>query len=83
MSDPWRAICAFEGEEFETIRGLTFRYSVEGNMLRTTRTDYGLSRATFVQAWGRMPVDGPGKLADLRGPSYVWAILSDDRIRLA
>ena len=29
-----------------------------------------------------MPVDGPGALQDLRGPSYLFAVLMDERVRM-
>ena len=27
-----------------------------------------------------MPIDGPGRIQQLQGPSYIWAILNDSRV---
>ena len=43
---------------------------------------YPLHRSQFEKAYGQGPLTGPGQLNDLvRGPSYVYAILTDPRVR--
>ena len=76
----WQRIAELAGHDFELKRGGSFTYEVHGKVLLTSRTAYNLSRSTFEQAWLRMPLEGPGEIQDLRGPSYVWAILTDPRV---
>jgi hypothetical protein len=49
-------------------------------MVVPDRTNHQLPRSHFRTAYERMPVEGPGELNDLRGPSYLYAILTDPRI---
>lgn len=73
------------GHEFPSAVRLTLdvvvSHPVEGNALRTSRTDYLLSRGNFEKALALLPVEGPGGFGDdIRGASYVFAILTDRRI---
>ena len=78
----WSRIVAHQGDEFHTKTALPFTYTVDGNSLVTSRTDYPLSQAGFETAYRDVPIASPGVISrTLRGPSYVWAILHDDRIR--
>lgn len=82
MAEVWRRIDALQGEHFETIRGLAFSYSVDGDILVTDRTDYPLRVAEFAKALELVPLAGPSEITKLvRGPSYIWAILHDPRVR--
>jgi hypothetical protein len=50
--------------------------------LYPSRTAYRISQSEFRKAHEMMPIKGPGEISQLvRGPSYVWAILHDPRIR--
>lgn len=78
----WLRILKNEGEEFKTKRGLPFIYKINGNQVIPNRTDYPLHKSEFKKAYDLMPTSGPAELSDIiRGPSYVWAILNDSRIR--
>lgn len=78
----WARIESHQGESFQQKRGGTFEYTVDGNLLTITRIPtHPLHRGNFERALSRLPVDGPGELRDLRGPSYVYAILMDRCIR--
>ena len=81
FDEVWRRIIAHATEEFRQVRGGVFTYLVDGNVVIPDRTDYQFARSEFIKAYERMPVSGPGALQDLRGPSYLFAILMDDRIR--
>ncbi len=84
FEDVWRNIERHAGETFHTIRGRPLKYVVIGNQVVTDRTVYQLARSNFEKAWLMKSVSGPGDLSNhVRGPSYVWAILNDDRIRSA
>jgi hypothetical protein len=77
----WARITALQGEQFSTITGLPFTYSVNGEGLFPSRTDYRLSRGDFETAYALVPIPGPGVINnDVRGPAYVWAILHDQRV---
>ena len=77
----WNRILSHEGQVFTQIRGGEFRYVVRGNMLIPDRTNHQFGRAMIETAFTRMPVENTVPLQDLRGPSYLYAILMDRRIR--
>lgn len=76
----WEHIRSHQGETFRQKRGGTFKYRVASSMVIPDRTNHSLPRSQFEEALARMPVTGPGELNDLRGPSYLYAILTDPRI---
>ncbi len=77
----WRRIVAYAGESFKTKRQLVFTYEVEGEFFYPSRTDYQISKTNFETAFKMVPLEGPGPLSNLvRGSSYVWAVLHDERI---
>jgi hypothetical protein len=80
----WQSVVAHTGENFSTIKGRLFRYLLAGQTVRIERNgrlvEQALARSEFRKAWERWPVSGPGELQDLRGPAYIFAILSDARI---
>lgn len=77
----WRRIVATQGEEFRLKGGDPFVYSIEGLSVVPDRTGYPISKSEFGKALELVPLGGPGQVRDLvRGPSYVYAILSDPRI---
>jgi hypothetical protein len=77
----WKRIKAHVGEPFQLARGGEFTYEVRGNVLRSSRTDYNLSRINVEHALSIVPIQRPSDIAVVRGPSYVYAILMDPRIR--
>jgi hypothetical protein len=77
----WKKIIDNQGKTFYTIRKLQFTYTVDGNYLKTSRTDYNLSKTDFKKALSHYPYESPSILKDIiQGPSYVWGILHDERI---
>jgi hypothetical protein len=76
----WVRIASHQGEVFVQKRGGEFRYTVRSGCVWPDRTPRALSAGQFRRAWERMPVEGPGALQDLQGPSYLYAILTDRRI---
>lgn len=81
IEDVWRRIALHEGEVFRQVRGGEFRYAVSGNSLRPDRTNRVLGKSQFRLALERMPAEHVASLQDLQGPSYLFAILMDQRIR--
>lgn len=79
----WNWIISNEGETFKTKSGMEFTYKMNNDGLKTSRTDYKLSKTDFKKAYDMLPIDGPGKINNIvRGPAYIWAILNDKRILL-
>ena len=79
----WTSIAKHAGEDFKTVTGLLFRYRLAGDSVWIERDGREVNRALgknqFTKAWARWPVEGPGELQDLQGPSFVFAILDDSR----
>ncbi len=82
IEEVWNLLRTLEGEEFHTKTGKPFTFSVSGDVLRVSRTEYNLSKGNFAKGLAIVPIEGPGTVQSLvRGPSYVWAILHDARVR--
>jgi hypothetical protein len=72
---------AHAGKEFRTKTGLPFSYRVIGANVIPDRTGYPLHANNFRTAFDLLPLSGPGQInAVVRGPAYVYAILTDRRI---
>jgi hypothetical protein len=76
----WTKIKTHEGEVFHTKKGLDFTFGIRGNYFYPSRTKYAISKADIEKAYKALSADGPGDINYVRGPSYVWAVLHDDRI---
>ncbi len=63
------------------IRGGRFTYRVDGSEVVTDRPNARIHRGQFEQAYERVPLENTRSVADLWGPSYLYAILMDPRIR--
>ena len=81
LATVWSRIRQHEGEGFQLIRGDVFTYEMFDNYLRPVGRVRHLSRANFEKALARVPFENTRSVADLQGPSYVYAILMDPRIR--
>lgn len=73
-----RWLLKFEGECFNQIRGQSFTYQVKGNYIIPSTTDYNIPIKDILEGYNRKPIDTT-ELQDLRGPSYVYAIVNDNR----
>ncbi|MDR2717052.1 MAG: hypothetical protein LBB89_03175 [Treponema sp.] len=77
----WNNIIANEGNTFYTISGKEFTYRINGNFLITDRTERNIPKNDIEKAFNSLPLNGPSEINNLvQGPSYVWAILNDNRI---
>lgn len=77
----WENIVAMAGQVFHTKGEEPFTYHIEGNRMHVSRTDYPISGPRNIRkALELWPVSGPSKLSSVRGASYVWALLNDQRI---
>lgn len=78
----WANIIKCSGQEFKTKTGLSFTYQIINGAAVPDRTGYPLARSNFEKAAGIENLQGPGSINNLvRGSSYVYAILTDSRIR--
>ena len=77
-----RLIRSLAGQTFKTKTGLPFTYEIHRDTVHTSRTDYPLPLSEFRKALDLVPLEGPGEINwSVRGPSYIWAILHDRRVR--
>ena len=78
----WANIVKCAGQEFTTKTGLPFTYEIVNEYVVPDRTGYPLAKSNFEKASEIANLRGPGQINKLvRGPSYVYAILRDPRIR--
>lgn len=77
----WNRIVENAGESFFTKTGKPFTYEIVRNMFIPSRTEYAISKADIRKAYNLLPISGPGQISQIvRGPSYLWAVLHDERI---
>ena len=81
LDEIWARIKANASCPFFTKTGVSFTYEVEGSSLYLQNTNRVIPKSAFAAALDRFPVAGPGELQDLQGPSYLFGILTDPRIR--
>ena len=77
----WKRIVALEGDVFRQKRGGKFTFSVIGSTLDLDRTNQRIARAHLEEAYRLCPLANTMPVQHLRGPSYLYAILMDDRVR--
>ncbi len=83
IDEVWERIRAHQGETFRIMSGDPLVYRIEGERLHHNRTVSSTSKTAFGNALPHVPCDGPSAFPrdKVWGPSYVWAILHDERIR--
>ena len=74
----WEALKEHEGEEFVTVKGLRYTYTITGNELFVDRRGKSITRATVNLAYQKVrelegKVSGP-KLLGVFGASYLYPI---------
>jgi hypothetical protein len=79
----WDRIESHAGQEFKTVRGLPFTYTVVHGAVHPSRTNKKIPRADFEKAMACVPLKNTAVIQDLQGPSFIYAILMDERIRAA
>ena len=78
----WRRLKQHEGEDFRTVRGLAFKYSFRDEQFIPSRTKYQIGKAEFIKAFDLYPFKKVSDMGSIvRGGSYVFAVLTDPRIR--
>ena len=77
----WSRIRENEGQTFRQIRGQKFTYSVIGSAIVPSTTNQNIPKAHFEAATALLPLQNTVAVQHLRGPSYIYAVLMDNRIR--
>lgn len=81
----WDRIQAHAGQVFETKRGVKFTYRVEAGGFFPEGRNHRVDVSDVEAAYGNVPCDGPSDISkgirEIRGPSYVWGVLHDRRVR--
>lgn len=76
----WKRIVANEGQIFKQIRGREFTYNITGNTILLSTTNQNVSRRELEKALEFLPLKSTVVIQHLRAPSYLYAILMDQRI---
>ena len=78
----WNRICRFAGETFYTKTGIPFTYHTTNSLVVLENTNRNIPIGNFEKA---LNVSNPSVVAyqklGLQGPSYIYGILMDPRIR--
>jgi hypothetical protein len=85
-TEVWKRVLAHAGEEFKTKTGLPFTYQVDGDAgiwfyRDGRRINKRLWRGDFDKAVERCPLRKVTDISDCFDPAYLFALLSDKRIR--
>lgn len=81
IDEVWNRIVANEGETFYQIRGGEFTYKVKGNLIILSRTNRSVAKSVFEKALELVPLENTTPVQRLQAPSYLYAILTDERIK--
>jgi len=78
----WVRIKKHQGEKFYLIKRAEFSYFVYGGHVIPDRTNQQIPKSHFERALELVPLFNTTPLQKkFRGPSYIYAILMDDRIK--
>ncbi len=77
----WKRISENAGKEFRQIKGKPFTYSVTGNTVHLDCTNRSFTKKTIESALEFVPLNNTTPIQHLQAPSYLYAILMDERIR--
>lgn len=81
IGEIWHWIERHAGEPFALKRGKPFSYRVTGNMLHADGASVSIHMSQFATALEHVPLESTNQIKSVWGPSYVYAILVDRRIR--
>lgn len=78
----WSNIIAHEGESFRQKQGQEFTFTVKGDAIVPSTTNWNIPKSSFEKALEYVPLKNVSIIQRIcQGPSYVYAILMDQRIR--
>lgn len=79
--DVWARLASHQGEAFHQIRGGEFTYSLTDTALVPDRTNWSIPRRHIEEALALVPLANTKPVQHLYGPSYIYAVLMDPRVR--
>ena len=79
----WRNIQLYEGEVFKTFRGIEYKYVIYDDYLLINNDKRRRIKKDYIKTAIEIKNPTPSKLGDagIRGQSYVFGIITDNRIR--
>ena len=80
FEEVWKRIVENASRESRQYRRKPFTYTIKANSVYLSASNQVLGRKEFEKALERQPRK-VSDLQDLRGPSYLFAVATDDRIR--
>lgn len=80
IEEVWQRIVNNEGNVFTQIRGKEFTYIVVGTSIQLMTTNQLVAKSEFEKALSCLPLSNTVPIQHLRAPSYIYAILTDNRI---
>lgn len=81
MGRVWSRIVDHQGEVFTPERGRSFSYRVSGQYLVLDGVNWVISRADIEAALDLVPLRDTAPIQHMTAPTFIHAILMDDRIR--
>ena len=76
----WKRIIENQGKPFHQIKGNEFHYEVSGNTIIPDKVNRKIPRSDIEKALKLVPFVSTTVLNRLQAPSYIYAILMDERI---
>jgi hypothetical protein len=81
FEEVWNRIRDCSGQTFRQKRGKAFTYEWHEGYLVPSTTNQNLPKTQFEAAYQLLLFENTTPLQHLRGPSYIFAIITDPRIR--
>lgn len=82
INNIWAGIIAHEGKTFRKKQGQEFTFTVKGEAIVPSTTNWNIPKSSFEKALDYVPLKNVAIIQKIcQGPSYVYAILMDQRIR--
>lgn len=81
IEDVWPKILEYEGETFYTVKGRPCSYKVVGSQIVLLNTNRNIPKSNIERALEvANPTVSQFERMNLQGPSYIMAIIKDERI---
>jgi hypothetical protein len=78
----WDRIIAHEGKTFRQKQGQEFTFIVKGDVIVPSTTNWNIPKSSFEKSLELVPLKNVAIISRMcQGPSYVYGILMDQRIR--
>ena len=78
----WENIKRHSGETFKTVTGIPYDFHVDGEYIRLHNTNWSIPKKNVENAlFVKEPTVSKFKKAGFQGPSYLYGIITDNRIK--